>query len=192
MGTLTGIFGAVAAFITGFVGHVVAHDFCEVAPMLSKKLIEFAASYLPRSIRDRYLEEWRADLQAQPGTVAKLAWSLGCLRSSFQLRRQARIDRIRRTTFQFVLSTGEVVVANVSTLVFLLRIVKARRVTNKYHIPAILTATFIWLVSKPMVEWRWHSRADVRIAAHVIQAGFPMKVAQQFDGVAIEEPTEYQ
>jgi hypothetical protein len=76
MGTLTGIFGAVAAFITGFVGHVVAHDFCEVAPMLSKKLIEFAASYLPRSIRDRYLEEWRADLQAQPGTVAKLAWSL--------------------------------------------------------------------------------------------------------------------
>jgi hypothetical protein len=115
MGFLNSIIGWLVAFGAGFFGHVVAHDFCEITPIISRKIIKAAASRLPTSIRERYREEWVADLQAQSGAVARLAWSLGCLWSARRMRREAGIDHCQRTTFEFVLDNGEIITTDLPT-----------------------------------------------------------------------------
>jgi hypothetical protein len=84
VGLLNSIFEWLVAFGAGFFGHVVAHDFCVVTPMISEKIMEAAASHLPASIRERYCEEWRADLRDQHGALAKLTWSFGCFISALR------------------------------------------------------------------------------------------------------------
>lgn len=103
MELLNAIFAPVVAFVSGFIGHLIAHDFCEVTPMLSRKIVNAAASILPASIRDRYLEEWRADLNDRPGTLAKLSWSIGCVLCARRLARAERVERMRRATFTVVI-----------------------------------------------------------------------------------------
>ena len=92
------IFGMVCAFVSGFVGHVVAHDFCEMVPMISKHLIQNAARALPESVRERHLEEWLADLNDCKGTFAKLKWACGCFLCAHRIRREARRDQLGAIT----------------------------------------------------------------------------------------------
>jgi hypothetical protein len=143
MGLLNSILEWLVAFGAGFFGHVVAHDFCEVTPMISRKIIEAAASRLPASIRERYREEWRADLQAQSGALAKLAWSLGCFRSAWRLRREASIDRSRRTTFNFVLNNGETLTLDVPTTAAFVTAVSLVRRRWLHRVPTALGALTI-------------------------------------------------
>jgi hypothetical protein len=116
MGFLTSLLEWFVAFVAGFLGHVVAHDFCEVTPMISEKVIEAAASQLPVSIRDRYLDEWRADLWDQPGTIAKLKWAFGCFWSARRLRLQDACATRNRMSVGFTFENGETVRLDIATL----------------------------------------------------------------------------
>jgi len=116
MGFLSSFIDWLIAFGAGFFGHVIAHDFCEVTPMVSQKIIEAAASRLPPPIRDRYLEEWRRDLQDQTGALAKLKWALGCVISTWKMRREATLDVMRRTSVEVTFENGEAFKANLTTL----------------------------------------------------------------------------
>ena len=89
MGWLGGVFSVVSAFVSGFVGHIVAHDVCEAVPTFSARLVRAAARSLPSSVRDRYTDEWLADLYEQKGVFAKLKWALGCFKCARRMSREA-------------------------------------------------------------------------------------------------------
>jgi hypothetical protein len=60
------------------------------------RLVERALEQLPPELRDRYGEEWRADLAALSATpVAATRWALGLRRASIALTRQAGSRRER-------------------------------------------------------------------------------------------------
>lgn len=115
MGFLNNILEYLAVFVAGFFGHVVAHDFCEVVPTISKKIVKAAASQLPASIRDRYLDEWLADLWDQPGAIAKLKWSLGCVLSATRMSREAKTAEAKQISVEFVLESGKTVMVDLPT-----------------------------------------------------------------------------
>jgi hypothetical protein len=196
MGLLSSVVGWLLAFGAGFLGHVVAHDFCEVTPMISRKIIEAAASRLPASIRERYREEWRADLQAQSGALAKLAWSLGCLRSTRRLRREAAIELYQRTTFDFVLNDGEVVTLDFPTTAVFRSALKLTRRKWLRHAPAKLnTLAIIVALVTPAVRWRRCGKLDLDVMVKLLhccadQRRIPRHVIRCVDGVA-EKTTDF-
>lgn len=135
MGFLTSLLEWFVAFVAGFLGHVVAHDFCEVTPMISEKIIEAAASQLPVSIRDRYLDEWRADLWDQPGTIAKLEWAFGCFWSARRLRLQDARASWNRMSMGFTFENGETVRLDIATLTWLRSTLKLATLTAWLPLP---------------------------------------------------------
>jgi hypothetical protein len=81
---LTGLWAAVAAFF----GHLVAHDFVEIVPKLSRAIIRRATRSLPKAAHERYTEEWLADLDERPGVFAKLKHACGCVLCVPNIRKQ--------------------------------------------------------------------------------------------------------
>ena len=67
-------------------------EFGETSPWLARRCIGWAASRLPgESMRQRYLEEWCADLERVPGKITKLGYAVGLLAVVVpQLRWQAK------------------------------------------------------------------------------------------------------
>jgi hypothetical protein len=165
--------------------------------MISRKLVEVAASKLPGSLRDRYLEEWRADLLDQPGAVAKLFWALGCFRSVLQLRRQAKIEFFRKATVELVFAKGETVMLDYPTfevtrwvgtaLSYMMphrRWLRRCRPLTHYTIKFAMTlASLRWQsVGKPNL-------AKVSLAIKGTYTGMPRKVAVWHDGVLLQDLT---
>ena len=187
MAILNVIIEYAVALMTGFFGHVIAHDFCEVAPMISVKIVEFAASWLPAPIRDRYVNEWRADLFDQPGALAKIAWALGCLKSVYRMRREAKFALGRRLTVQFSLDNGEVVLLNWPTLMAVDAAIKFASWSPNWF-PGRITAVAMLLgMLEAKFAWRRSGSADI---SHVmkflkrIAAGEKLtKVTCYLDGV---------
>ena len=89
MQLIMGLVSALGAALAGFLGHVAAHDFCEASPRLCKKLINSAALRLAKETRDRYLEEWLADLEEREGVFSKFKHALDCLLCAGRMRRES-------------------------------------------------------------------------------------------------------
>src|SRR5262249_52435152 len=89
---------AIISGLSGFAGHVVAHDFCVAAPRICKQIVAAAVRLLPKRDRDRFYEEWMADLDEREGTIAKLRHALGCLYCARSMSRLARRHRIKSVT----------------------------------------------------------------------------------------------
>lgn len=191
MGLLNNLIDWIVAFATGFFGNVLAHDFCEVTPMISKKLIKMAESRLPKSMRQRYSEEWSADLQDQVGALAKLFWAFGCLISVCRLRQQSKLDLIQRTSHEFVLTTGEIVAMNTATLVFFRNVGNLLFSGQRRRLPSRLTAgiaaLYITFVLRPYTEWRWRQRADADAAFQVLDnLGVIELIRRRVDGKEVD------
>jgi hypothetical protein len=88
MHLITGVLSMIGVAIVGFIGHVLAHDFCERAPTLARGLLAIAIKWLPPVNRERYAEEWAAHLNDCEGTFAKLRHAFGCLWCAHRIRRQ--------------------------------------------------------------------------------------------------------
>lgn len=195
MAFLNNILEYVAVFASGFFGHVVAHDFCEVTPMISKKIIEMAASRLPASIRDRYLEEWRVDLHDQGGALAKLMWSIGCFRSVFQLRRHSSTEFYRKASVEFVLSTGETIVLDMPSLTLVRSIAATLNFLRQHKrwLPNRVAGGVLWFsVKLNTFRWRRVGNPDYGKVFQVVAAmrkGLPRKVAVWHDGVLVRDIT---
>jgi hypothetical protein len=78
MELITGIFGTIAAFFVAVAAHFVAHDAYSSAPRYARRLIERAVRALPESERDRYREEWLADLNERPSVLSKFHHAIEC------------------------------------------------------------------------------------------------------------------
>lgn len=179
------------AFFTGFFGNVVAHDFCEVAPMLSKKIVEAAAARLPQSMKDRYLEEWLADLLDRPGTLSKIKWSLGCLMCAHRMRREASMDTRRRRSIKFVLENDEVLVLDGPSFAVFYSMLKIRVLVPKWVPERVKHAAARAAVMTSELRWRRYGRPDyarvVRLATYVAKnAKLPTNVAGLEDGKVTE------
>ncbi len=88
MHLITGVLSIVGVAIVGFIGHVLANDFCERAPTLARWLLAIATKRLPLATRARYGEEWAAHLADCEGVCAKLRQGFGCLWCAHDMRRQ--------------------------------------------------------------------------------------------------------
>jgi hypothetical protein len=197
MELLNSIIGGLLAFITGFMGHVIAHDFCEVVPMISKKLVETAASQLPPSMRDRYSEQWCADLHDQPGTIAKLMWSMGCIICVYRMRREEVIERAQRTSFQFIVSTGDAIVVDVPTCAFTFAIIKLRTAGIRYKWvrtwvfsrPSLTNAAIYAFAAKPLMKWHQCGQPDFQKVLQLLEnwSWQTTEVTKCVDGVAVEK-----
>ena len=70
----------------------------ELAPWMARKTLNWSARRLPTDrSRERYAEEWAANLEFVPGKLTKLMWALGILlwatpRLQWRLRRTRRVD----------------------------------------------------------------------------------------------------
>ena len=193
MGLLNSIVEWLVAFGAGFFGHVVAHDFCEVMPMISRKIVEAAASQLPPLIRDRYLEEWHADLREQSGALAKLKWSIGCLICSRRMRRAATLDRRRRTSFELTFDNGETIAANVTTFAFyyvsVVYLYRWRRFIKWAPDPAKLLGLQCALAITSLIHRHWgppdHSSWMKMLRLWANGGSIPTKITRLIDGVAV-------
>jgi hypothetical protein len=93
------VLSVIGVAIVGLFGHVVAHDFCELAPTLARWLISFATKRLPPTSREHYMEEWTADLDEREGVLAKLWHAIGCVWGAPSIRRQTYKDVGLRMSF---------------------------------------------------------------------------------------------
>jgi hypothetical protein len=195
MGLLNSIVGWLVAFGAGFFGHVVAHDFCEVTPMISSKIIEAAASRLPAAIRDRYREEWRADLRDQHGALAKLTWSFGCFISARRMRREVYQDQMRRTSFELTFENGETIAFNRTTYaVFIAGLQFGQyRALLKWAPTPIRLLALRCVFAIPTFKFRqWGPPAYDPLRKLLMQAndeGEPTKITYLVDGVAVKSAT---
>jgi hypothetical protein len=99
MELVTGVLSVISVAIVGFIGHIIAHDFCELAPTLARWLISFATKRLPPASREHYMEEWTADLYEREGVLAKLWHAIGCVWGAPSIRRQTYKDVGLRMSF---------------------------------------------------------------------------------------------
>lgn len=63
----------------GVAASITAAEALAFAPHVAAKCIRVAVGRLPRRYRDRFNEEWSADMLAQPSNLSKLIFSLGLL-----------------------------------------------------------------------------------------------------------------
>jgi hypothetical protein len=77
-------------------------------PTVARYVVRRAASRVPEQYRQRYLEEWYADLNAFPGRLSKLIRALGCLLGTQNLRKELSARSVReRSTLPSIQSTDE-------------------------------------------------------------------------------------
>lgn len=82
MTLLTGIVAAIAS-------KIVADEAKAWMPNLSRYLLGIAVSRLPVGLRERYQEEWAADLASYPGEIGRLVRALGFCWASVAIRKSA-------------------------------------------------------------------------------------------------------
>jgi hypothetical protein len=101
MAMIEGFLSAFGAAVAGFFGHLLAHDFAEIAPKLSKSLVQKAAHSLENADRERYMEEWLADLNERTGVLAKLKHACGCIVCARRMRKQSLKQQARDIVLRF-------------------------------------------------------------------------------------------
>lgn len=70
-------------------GSVLTEEWKAWAPYCARQLMFGAVKRLPLTQRERYLEEWTADLEATPGFVGKLIFTAGLYVASHRLAKQS-------------------------------------------------------------------------------------------------------
>lgn len=190
MGFLNSFVDWTIAFFTGFFGNVVAHDFCEMAPMLSRKIVEAAAAQLPPTIKDRYLEEWFADLRDRPGTLSKIKWALGCLMCAHRLRREASADQRRSRSIEFGLENGEVLVIDGPSFAVFYSMLRVQFHLSKWLPGRVRYAVMVAAVKTSELRWRRCGQPDYRCVVRLLDyvaknSKFPAKVTGLEDGKVV-------
>lgn len=89
MELLTSVLAAILAFFGSILGNVMANDLCMSAPRICTLIIRQAAKRLGRH-KERYEEEWLADLSERETVYAKYQHAIGCYLGAERIRRQAR------------------------------------------------------------------------------------------------------
>lgn len=84
----------IIAVVAGALGTIVAADIKAWMPWLTKRLIQAAARRLPLGLRERFTEEWHADVGDTPGVLAKLVVACGFLLASDQMRAEHLAKRL--------------------------------------------------------------------------------------------------
>ncbi len=95
MQLITGLLSTVGAAIASVLLHVAAHDFCVATPALCKWLISRAVGRLNKDLRERYREEWLADLEERETTYSKLKHAAECFFCARKMSRQSTTKTIQ-------------------------------------------------------------------------------------------------
>jgi hypothetical protein len=90
------ILSAFGALLLGFLGKLVASEIHDLLPSLARSMVRRAVARLPLGERERYLEEWSADLEAYPGKLARLFRAAGCIYGARTLAKELDSKRATR------------------------------------------------------------------------------------------------
>ena len=77
--------GILKAFFGALLGRLLAEEVKAWIPSLNEHLLKLAISRLPIDLRERYHEEWAADLGSYPGALAKTLRALGIVCASVSI-----------------------------------------------------------------------------------------------------------
>jgi hypothetical protein len=92
----------IVTVLLGAIGSIVAAELLDVCPWLTQKLLRRAANRLPATHRERYVDEWQAELDymnTRAGKLFRLLWAIGVCASSSSLAREiADVPQINRQT----------------------------------------------------------------------------------------------
>lgn len=91
-GIVLSVLGLVAAVLIPTAARIVADDFKEWSPWITRRLIQRAVSRLPESERERTEEEWWSDVNEWPGNLAKIYRACGYLSASRSIGNIVRSD----------------------------------------------------------------------------------------------------
>jgi len=84
------VIAILTTIIAGIVVALVSDQVKALLPFLSRNLLKFAVSELPEEMRERYSEEWAADLLNCPREFVKCCRALGLCWASARISRYAR------------------------------------------------------------------------------------------------------
>ena len=84
----------VIAIFVSVIAAVLCREFAAWLPRITEKILSLAVCRLPPEIRDRYDEEWRADLDTIPGELSKLCCSLDLIRAASRINPQTKIVKL--------------------------------------------------------------------------------------------------
>jgi len=73
--------------VVGITAKIVADEAKAWLPSLSQRLLKFAVSRLPEELRERYTEEWTADLLSYPGEISRCFRTLGMCWAGLRIRK---------------------------------------------------------------------------------------------------------
>lgn len=79
METVLIVVAGIGAFVATILSRLLADEFNAWQPKLTGMIIESATRRLPEELRDRYREEWLADIEQYPGCITKLWRATRCL-----------------------------------------------------------------------------------------------------------------
>lgn len=79
--------GLIETIIVGVAVVLLATEVQAWLPWLTERILRHAVRRLPESLRDRYDEEWRADINDRPGMLSKFVSACGLLVAGNKLRR---------------------------------------------------------------------------------------------------------
>ncbi len=79
----------VLTILEAILGKVIGEEIEAWLPQAGPRLLRYAVSKLPADERERYAEEWAADLDAIPGQVSKVIYALGFVKAAWGMRRIA-------------------------------------------------------------------------------------------------------
>lgn len=99
MQLIGGILSTIGAAFAAFLLHIAAHDFCAASPTLCKRLIVRAARKLNTKLRERYEEEWLADLEERETLFCKFKHAFECVFCARKIARQAAMTTIHISYF---------------------------------------------------------------------------------------------
>jgi hypothetical protein len=77
----------VGALATSVLGRLLADDVKAWRPKICDAMVKFAASQLLPFQRERYIEQWRGDLEEIPGDLSKLFFAADLIRGTWLARR---------------------------------------------------------------------------------------------------------
>ena len=93
--------GKLGGFLAAVAAHFIAHDAYSRCPKYARRLVERAVRQLPPFERERYGEEWLADVEEREGVLAKFEHAFLCQLSARTLRRFAEREPQRPAKMQF-------------------------------------------------------------------------------------------
>lgn len=157
----------VATIVLGALGSILAAEFLGWCPVLAERLVNCAVNRLDKSHRERYRNEWLADLDVMRirGGVSLLIWAVGLylvagrVASALRPAEEIHVKRHRHPTLMDAIRASKFILSNVRSSPNATR--EDRVFSHPMLRPVVLPLAIL-------MAWSW-ARTDRRMCQHILR-----------------------